>query len=1142
MNKSIWVRILVNLAGAGAIAALIWFAGPLISFAGTYPLEESNQRIFAIMIELVFVAGVAAYRLGQRRKSAERIALGLSADDSDAPVLASRMKNALGVLRGMRGGRANYLYDLPWYVLIGPPGSGKTTALVNSGLEFPLAKGVAPGAVAGTGGTRYCDWWFTKEAVLIDTAGRYTTQDSDAKSDQKSWLAFLALLKRNRPRQPINGVLIAISIEDLLTLNDKDVVAHAAAIKARLMELHAELKVDFPVYVIFTKADLVIGFTEFFRNLDEAGRAQVWGTTFQTMDKTKSMLGDADREFESLVLRLNMTVPSRLAEEKDPEIRVLLFGFPAQVEALRPRIIGFLAKIFDPRRYPINAALRGFYFTSGTQQGTPIDQLLGALAKGFGGEAVGLPAYSGQGKSFFLTDLVKKVVIGEAGWVSTGRGNRIAKTAAFAGLAAIASLMVGAWWVSYSRTRDEIIQSEDAVAKYSALAAGLSRSNTVSDRDLGKVLPGLHALRFLPDGFADRASDKARPRAWGLSQTERLESAAETAYGAGLERMFRPRLVFRLEEQIEDHADDPAFLFEALKVYLMLGGLQTVDRRLITNWVTRDWSENLYPGPKNSDGRKELEEHLGAMLDLETGHDSFVSLNGPLVERTQATLTRVDVAQRAYQVLASRAKASLRDDWAAVTNGGAGASLIFDDSIETIRVPYFHTKAGFEHAFVERLAGIQEEMTRDRWVLGSAGNQPAISAQYDHLQQNLVDIYAKAFIASWYEAIGRLQIRRLTEERPSYPLLAAAASANSPISRILESIRDETSLEGLTPRVDLAEISGALPTRAEITGTSGETAARMVGAGLRPYHQLVAGESGQRPIDKVISLLSEVRSDLSRLGTKATRTAELSSKLSSEVARLKGDGAALPQPFRRMIEKTADDATREMGNFGAHQAVVSLRDTITFTCQEKIATRFPFARDADREVTLDDFAKMFGPKGLIDQFVNEHVIAAADVSGPGWKWHQDSTLARQLAPDALANFERAAEIRDTFFSANPSSPGFSISVTPPPSVAATLDIDGTVITGQSGESAATSIQWPGVAETHRAAIDFAPAGRTPASIERTGVWSLYRLLEAGRTNGDGTVTTFSLDGQDLRYRFNSSAPRNPLNLSRLRSFQCPDGV
>ena len=77
--------------------------------------------------------------------------------------------------------------------------------------------------------------------------------------------------------------------------------------------------------------------------------------------------------------------------------------------------------------------------------------------------------------------------------------------------------------------------------------------------------------------------------------------------------------LLRLEEQLEAKAGDPELLFGALKAYLMLGGLVTVDRQFLIDWMDRDWSENLYPGAKNSDGRKELEQHLVAMLDLETG-------------------------------------------------------------------------------------------------------------------------------------------------------------------------------------------------------------------------------------------------------------------------------------------------------------------------------------------------------------------------------------------------------------------------------------------------------------------------------------------------------------------------------------------
>ena len=103
-----------------------------------------------------------------------------------------------------------------------------------------------------------------------------------------------------------------------------------------------------------------------------------------------------------------------------------------------------------------------------------------------------------------------------------------------------------------------------------------------------------------------------------MSQRDRLQSSSETAYHTALERLFRPRLLYRLEEQLNARISDGGFVYEALKVYLMLGGLHPPDRGLIKSWMQRDWAENLYPGPTNAEGRKLLEEHLDALFDLET--------------------------------------------------------------------------------------------------------------------------------------------------------------------------------------------------------------------------------------------------------------------------------------------------------------------------------------------------------------------------------------------------------------------------------------------------------------------------------------------------------------------------------------------
>ena len=180
----------MSCTASGSPRSRRWSIWPGRSSRSAIGIRSTTTSSASILVVLLVAGGGAfvGFQFWRRKKRAEKIAEGIAADasqDTDATVLKERMKDALATLKSASGGKGDYLYDLPWYLLIGPPGSGKTTALVNSGLKFPLARGATPAAIAGVGGTRYCDWWFTEDAVLIDTAGRYTTQDSDAKADQR---------------------------------------------------------------------------------------------------------------------------------------------------------------------------------------------------------------------------------------------------------------------------------------------------------------------------------------------------------------------------------------------------------------------------------------------------------------------------------------------------------------------------------------------------------------------------------------------------------------------------------------------------------------------------------------------------------------------------------------------------------------------------------------------------------------------------------------------------------------------------------------------------------------------------------------------------------------------------------------------
>ncbi len=1157
------LRIVLVGIGLTSVCALVYLAGPLISIGGWRPLESYIAREIVILLLVAVFASVMAVNWTRRKKATAKIAEGIATPDKvedDADVLKDRMKDALATLKTASGGKSDFLYDLPWYVLIGPPGSGKTTALVNSGLKFPLSRGATPAAIAGVGGTRYCDWWFTEEAVMIDTAGRYTTQDSDAAADKASWLAFLDLLKKNRQRQPINGVLVAISLEDLMMLPPADIAAHANAIRARLLELHGRLKVDFPVYALFTKGDLVAGFTEYFASQSDQGRRQVWGATFQTDDKTRNLVGDIPKEFDDLIERLNGELTDRLQEEPTPSNRVLLYGFPTQMAALKRPIFDFLNQIFEPTRYHANATLRGFYFTSGTQHGTPIDRLIGALAKSFGAEQVGAQAYSGLGKSFFLTDLILKVIIGEAAWVSTDRAAvrraRIIKACLYTTLALFAVAMTGLWWLSYTHNRDLISATQFAVADYARQAGPYAHETIIGDRELHKVLPLLYKLRNLPTGYATRETPTPLLATFGLSQRERLQTSAEQVYHVSLERLFRPRLMFRLEEALEANKSNPGYIYEALKVYMMIAGVVAADRDLVVNWLRNDWSENLYPGAPNAEGRKALEGELVAMLDLEGGDEPLVEPNYALIADCQRILARLSIADRAYQLLKSQARQSIAPDWVAAHHGGPDFATVFEatsgDGADTISLPGFYTYDGFQRAFIAKLPTIAEQLQRDNWVLGDVGKLEAIKAQFDSLVRDLLDRYARDFVAVWKQMLEKLQIRALNAGKPRYEALNAAAASTSPIRLLIESIRDESTLTRERKDTKAGGNDGKKePATLPLLGPQGGSPGAYIEAQFKPFHQVVEGDGSRRMIDVILGDLTQINNSLQTIVLNPAQEQQATSALRGQVAQFKNDALRMPSPFNRMLLQSANSFESTIANDQYRQIRDEFQKSIVLACQSLAANRYPLDHNARNEIGLADFGRLFGANGYFDGFFRKFLEPYADISQREWKWRQDNPVAKQMSPETLRQFQRAAQIKDAFFPTNGNVPMINLTVTPPMLVGAVakLEINGIVVASSNQPNPApVAVQWPGAGG--KTGVSLAPdppaPGVQPSEIPATppGQWALFRLLDRGSKSPrpNGIAATWIVGGRDVPFQLGTGTVYNPLQLPALAEFKCPTAL
>jgi type VI secretion system protein ImpL len=557
------LRWIVTGAAWLAFSAAVWFVGDIFS-----PLEGAGERTALIVLVGVIFLAWEFWRARRAAKENEQLLSGLVGGSLDADsaeraaaelqTLRKRFEDALGVLRKARfrtpEGERRTVSQLPWYMFIGAPGSGKTTALLNAGLRFPLGDPRAgEQALQGVGGTRNCDWWFTDQAVLVDTAGRYTTQESDHQADAAAWLGFLDLLKRFRPRQPLNGVIITVSIADLVHWNEEELARYAKHVRDRVRELYARLGVRLPIYLMVTKTDLLAGFTEFFSEFDAKHRAQVWGTTFDSTEQARGLGERFKDEFAHLERRLYTLLPERLQETRDLQKRATIYRFPQQYRVAGPLIVKFLEGAFGGAWVGEAPFVRGVYFTSGTQEGSPIDRVLGTLARSFNLERKVQPPAAGAGKSYFLKRLLHEVMFGESGLaglnVAAERGRRIARVAAYAVFAVVAVAFAALWTGSFLGNRSLIAAAE---AKTADTKKELEALPSLRAGDEAKLIAMLNRLRELRD--TARGGDSGLLRA-GFYQGDKLGTQAMRAYRNALRDGLLAHLALSLENALRSGAD-----------------------------------------------------------------------------------------------------------------------------------------------------------------------------------------------------------------------------------------------------------------------------------------------------------------------------------------------------------------------------------------------------------------------------------------------------------------------------------------------------------------------------------------------------------------------------------------------------------
>ncbi len=292
------------------------------------------------------------------------------------------------------------IYQIPWFLMLGESGSGKTELMERIRLSPLIDRRLAE---AGGKAGEECRWWPFEQGVIIEPAGAILTEEEPEPrgfrgiwvrlrrrfryqdlSGGRLWRHFLGLLLKYRPDRPIDGVILTVSCDELVYFSSEGDPARAGngeldteklgekadLLYRRIWHVQKVLGMRFPVYILVTRCQQIPGFEAFSQTLPVRGLSDHmfgWSSPYTLETAYSSNWGK--EAFETLLSQLFQAQCEIYTQGVVPEKQDAFYGFPLGVQKLSQPIRIYLDRLFRKSAYHQSFVFRGLFFT-GMSSGT----------------------------------------------------------------------------------------------------------------------------------------------------------------------------------------------------------------------------------------------------------------------------------------------------------------------------------------------------------------------------------------------------------------------------------------------------------------------------------------------------------------------------------------------------------------------------------------------------------------------------------------------------------------------------------------------------------------------------------------------------------------------------------------------------
>lgn len=1172
----------------------IWLWGAHWSMRGIAPFRDDDIRavvtlglliVGGMLLLVVLVRGIIAL-IRARRAAQSSPAQELSEEEIETAALDRAFSKAVDVLTTHWTGSGRGIYGLPWYLVVGGSQSGKTTLIDQSDLRFPIDHEIAAelNALPTSQARELLTWRVAgNEAVMLDVDGRYfATAREDDSVRSALWQRLLTNLRLTRGRRPVDGIVLVVDFVEFSSMDHLEREAYSAQLRRNINMLVESLGTQMTVHIVFSKLDLVAGFTDYYNAISGAEREALFGFHFVYEGQlARGWQGQFADQYTSFLDRLDRQLKKRVYELKNATSRQEAFAFYRTFVGLEEPLKAFLQVALSPDRFTTPPLVRGIYFASSRQENVPRNIFLENIGDRY---ALAPPLYgTSQAASYpyFGLNILKKAVFPEAGLA----GNNLRQAVIYRSRAWIAG-SVGAlvvfggavYW--YDHYIQNLAQAEEVRNLTNVF---MVQDSDESDDFTGvSLLPQLNTIREATFAFGNYREVGPVIGQLSLYQGDRIGPIVDRAYRRLLNAQFGPLLIRGIENELSNACpSDGGEALELLRVYRMLGELEGRDRQVIERYFTDIWQQAFQADVKN---QISLANHLSHMLSNEP---VAYRINPTVVSSAQAELGAVPPFQRVYSGLRALAKRQLPDGVEFRTSAGTAFDIVYqadalaerdeasdgmairngvdklpDRCDETsqymfstgpFEISRFFTRQEYIDFFLPQHTNISRAAADDLWVLGELENTEFSPAYHDRISQNIRDIYSDDYIRTWRQALNNMEVRPFGDIRDAVNALGALSGPNNPLRRVAELVRDNTVIN---PKEGV-EVQEASSTLTDLKFDDYRETSLRINAAFVDIRRMLEDslDGGVTNIDEIQEALIALHS-LMREIADAQRPNATALEVAIQRADLKGDDPIYhlqriaqhaPAPFNRHLEDVANESWRIIMSGATEELNRLWNKEIYGDYVRLIEGRYPFDRASPTDVPLVDFVTFFEPGGIFDSFYHEQLLTFVDETTGMPRMIDGQSL--DVDRDVFRQLRSATEITRTLFDAN-GEVYVEFSVAPVKLSSnlrrAVLNFEGQIVSSTHGASQPITIVWPNILNGPVSSrLDLAPlaSAGSSAGVQYDGPWSWLRVYDTAErsnvTNNSVDVTFSNANGQSGTFRLRTESRVNLFFNSPLSDFDLP---